>query len=88
MAVFPMKLLGDLIAVRPDSTKPEKGKIVMPDWSRCLRGKVLAAGSDCKELAVDDHVAFRATSGMESVFDGAAIRIMREDDVDFVLGDV
>jgi len=85
MAVFPMKLLGELIAVRPDSVKPPRGEVVMPDWSRCLRGRVLAVGPDCKELAVDDHIAFRATSGMESVFDGVAIRIMREDDCDMVL---
>ena len=82
MADFPMQLLGELVAVRPDSVKPEKGKILMPDWSRCLRGRVLAVGPECRELAVGDHITFVATAGMESVLNGAAIRIMKESDVD------
>lgn len=75
---FPIALLGDLVAVLPDSTRQTAG-ILLPDWQRSLTGSVLACGPDCTELKPGDKVSFGAASGMESVFDGAAIRIMREE---------
>jgi co-chaperonin GroES (HSP10) len=75
---FQMLLLGDLVAVLPESTRRESG-ITLPDWSRSLWGSVLAHGPDCTEVKVGDVVNFGAASGIESVFDGAAIRIMREE---------
>jgi co-chaperonin GroES (HSP10) len=75
---FSMQLLGDLVAVIPESTRPS-GTIILPDWQRSLEGSVLACGPDCTEVKKGDRVQFGAASGMESVFDGAAIRIMREE---------
>lgn len=75
---FSMLLLADLVAVLPDSVRPA-GPILLPDWSRSLTGSVLACGPDCKELKRGDRVQFGAASGMESVFSGAAIRIMSEE---------
>lgn len=83
MKEFPIKLIEELIAVIPDA-KPPGLKILTPDWTRCLKGKVLAIGPDCVEVKIGDRVGFGATTGMESVFDGAAIRVMRESDLDFV----
>lgn len=83
MSDFPINLIGSLIAVRPESVK--QGKIFVPDSVRSLRGKVLAKGPDATELQVGDTITFVATSGMESVFNGAAIRIMRQDDADTVI---
>ncbi len=74
---FRMQLLGDLVAVLPESVRPT-GTIILPDWQRSLTGSVLACGPDCKELKKGDRVQFGAASGMESVFSGAAIRIMSE----------
>lgn len=84
MVEFPIKLIGNLVCVMPDSVK-QKGKIFIPDHARALRGKVIAKGPDATEVAVDDHVTFVATSGIESVFNGAAVRIMRETDIDMVI---
>jgi co-chaperonin GroES (HSP10) len=75
---FTMQLLGDLVAVLPASTR-QVGAIILPDWQRSLTGSVLACGPDCTELKVGDKVQFGAASGMDSVFDGAAIRIMSEE---------
>ena len=79
-----MKLLADLVAVRPFE-RPQLGKVIVPDWSRSLQGKVISVGNDVDELKIGDTVYFKATSGMESVFDGAPLRIMREEDVLCVL---
>jgi co-chaperonin GroES (HSP10) len=67
----------------PDSVR-QKGKVFIPDWARCLRGKVIAKGPDATEVEIGDSVSFVATAGMESVFQGAAVRVMREDDIDGV----
>ncbi len=90
---FQSKCIGDLIAVRPDEIKPSK--IALPDWQKCLKGFVIAAGpgkSNRKgtgltpmECAVGDYVQFGAAVGMESVYDGTPIRILRDADVDIVL---
>jgi co-chaperonin GroES (HSP10) len=81
---FPIKLLGDLVAVQPKAVA-QRGQVFLPDWSRSLQGSVLAFGPDVRELKKGDTVTFRATSGMESVFNGVAIRIMRADDIDMIL---
>jgi co-chaperonin GroES (HSP10) len=78
MNAFPMQLLGDLVAVQPESTRQASG-IILPDWQRSLWGSVLALGPDCTELKIGDRVNFGAASGMESVFNGTAIRIMSEE---------
>lgn len=75
---FPLQLIGDLVCVLPDSTRQSSG-IMLPDWQRSLTGSVLACGPECNELKVGDKVSFGAASGMESVFAGAAIRIMSEE---------
>lgn len=88
MQKYPQQLLGDLIVVQPEQER--LGRIVLPDWQRSLKGVVLAVGpgkprSDGSvqpmELKGGEFVAFSATSGMEAVYDGKPIRIMREDDV-------
>jgi co-chaperonin GroES (HSP10) len=82
---FPIQLLADLVAVQPKSVA-QRGAIFLPDWNRSLQGVVLAIGPDCTEVKVGDAITFRATSGMESVFNGVAIRIMKEkEDIDMVL---
>lgn len=83
MKEFPMQLLEELVAVLPESKLPGT-KILVPDWSRCLKGKIIGTGPDCTEVKTGDVVSFGAATGMESVFDGATIRIMRESDIDFV----
>lgn len=90
---FQSECVRDLIAVRPDEYKP--GKIALPDWQRTLKGFVLAVGPgrpnrNGKGLApmecqVGDYIQFGAAAGMESQYDGVAIRLMRDSDVDLVL---
>jgi len=82
---FPIDLLDDLIAIRPGDPFKPTTKIRLPDWQQALRGRVLAIGPTVKDIAVDDAVMFGAAKGMESTFDGASIRIMREDDIDGLL---
>lgn len=90
--IFKQKLIGDLIAVQPIDVTPSR--ILLPDWQRTLRGKVLAIGPGAPlpkggftpmECQVGDLVVFGAATGMESSYRGAAIRIMRDSDVDAVL---
>ncbi len=78
---FPIKLIGDLIAVRPNS--PESG-VLLPDWKRALNGKVLAVGPEVREAKCGDTVSFGAAVGMDSVFNSTTIRILKEQDLDFV----
>lgn len=90
---FKQVCVRDLIAVRPDELKPSK--IALPDWQRTLKGFVLAVGPgranrNGKGLApmecqVGDYVQFGAAVGMESMYDGVMIRIMRDGDVDLVI---
>jgi co-chaperonin GroES (HSP10) len=77
---FTHRLLGDLVMVLPESTRRPSG-IILPDWQRSLRGSILAVGPDAKEVKKGDTVYFGAASGMESVYDGASVRIMREKDL-------
>ncbi len=76
---FPIELLDQLIAVKPADAA--RGSILLPDWQRSLEGSVIAKGPAASELKIGDRVFFGAATGMESVFDGTPIRIMREDDV-------
>lgn len=90
---FESECVRDLIAVRPDELKPSK--VVLPDWQRTLKGFVLAVGPGKPnrngesvapmECQVGDYVQFGAAVGMESMYDGVMIRIMRDGDVDLVL---
>jgi len=84
MAVeFSQRLLGEMIAVEPE-VQP-RGKILLPDWQRNLRGTVLAVGPEATECKVDDTVIFGAATGMESAYKGHDIRIMRDSEVDAVI---
>lgn len=77
---FTGHLLGKLVMVLPESTLRPSG-IMLPDWQRSLTGSVLALGPDAKDLKKGDKVFFSAATGMESVYCGAAVRIMKEDDI-------
>jgi co-chaperonin GroES (HSP10) len=90
--VFKQLLVGELIAVQPIDPKPSK--ILLPDWQRTLRGKVLAVGpgeplpeGGCTPMQtkVGDYILFGAATGMESSYGGIDIRIMRDRDADAVL---
>lgn len=82
---FPIALLDNLVAIRPGDPFELKSRIRLPDWQRVLRGTVIATGPKVTAIAADDVVVFGAAKGVESVFDGKPLRIMREDDVDGVL---
>lgn len=86
--IFEQELMGDLIAVHMDA--PVTSMLVMPDWQRSLRGKVIGVGpgeplpgggAKPMETKVGDVVVFTATAGMESGYKGESIRIMRDEDV-------
>ena len=79
-----MQLARDLVAVRPDSVN-KRLKVFVPDWQKSLHGEVLAVGPKVRELLPGDRVVFGAAKGMESIYNGAAIRIMRWEDIDMVL---
>jgi len=87
---FPINLIGELVAVRFEDTPGSKGtelygkRVLLPDWKRSLTGTVLAAGSDVKEAVKGVRVTFGAAVGMDSVFNGQSIRILKESDLDFV----
>lgn len=92
MVIFTQRLIGDMVAVEPE-TQP-KGKIQLPDWQRTLRGKVVAVGpglplSNGKfaplYCSVGDTVIFGAAVGMESQYQGALLRVMHDTDVDAVV---
>jgi chaperonin GroES len=90
---FKQEPLGDLIVVEM-AQAPRDQRILLPDWQRTLEGVVVAVGPgkalyndvvapmSCK---VGDRVVFGAATGMESTYNGTAIRIMRDEDVDGIL---
>lgn len=78
---FPINLIGELIAVRPDLVE---GTIKLPDWKRNLSGLVLATAPGARDVRVGDRVLFGAAVGMDSVLQGEAIRILKYDDIDLV----
>lgn len=81
MRDFTSRLLGDLVMVLPESTRRPSG-IILPDWQRSLYGSVLALGPEASDdLKKGDKIYFGAATGMESVFSGAAVRIMRAKDI-------
>jgi chaperonin GroES len=84
-----MELFDDMIMVTPDEANLAK-RIVLPKWSKGLQGTVINAGPgmmlpDGKripmEVKVGDKVSFGAATGMESVFKGMAVRMMRQTDL-------
>jgi co-chaperonin GroES (HSP10) len=93
---FHSQLIDNFVAVRPQEAK--RSKILKPDWQQVLTGVVIAIGpgkraekgdaTEPMECAVDDIVQFGAAIGMESQYDGIGIRVMRDSDVDLVLGRV
>lgn len=79
---FPINLIGELVAIRPD---PVEGTIQLPDWKRNLTGTIIAAGPGCsKDVVVSARVAFGAAVGMEARTGSEDIRILKEQDLDFV----
>lgn len=97
MSEVTLQLIDDLIVVRPQEEK--RGKIVKPDWAKALTGVVVAVGPgkflrdgktrremQCQE---GDIVTFGAAKGMESSWGaGMPVRVMRDTDVDLVIGSV
>ena len=90
---FPMQLVGELVAVQPDEA--ERGRVLKPDWEKTLTGTVVAIGPGKTlrdgalapmSVAVGDKIVFGAAIGMESVFNGKPLRIMRDGEIDVVLG--
>jgi hypothetical protein len=79
---FPIELLDELVAVE---YVEDKSPIRLPDWKRSLEGRILAIGPSVKEVAVRDKVTFGAAKGMEAVFSGIPIRLLKEQDLDMVL---
>lgn len=93
MSDFAMQLLDDLVAVLLD--EPETGAIKLPDWKRTLSGRVIGVGPGRAlerggrapmNVAEKDKVTFGAAVGMESNYKGHRIRVMRDSDIDMVLG--
>jgi 2-keto-3-deoxy-galactonokinase len=70
--MFPINLLGELVAVRLDSGQ-QLERILLPDWKRSLSGVLLGTGPDVREAK-------------DSVLSGEAIRILKEQDLDLVYG--
>jgi co-chaperonin GroES (HSP10) len=83
MVNFSQRLLGEMIAVEPEVAP--RGKILLPDWQRNLRGTVLAVGPEARETRPGDVVIFGAATGMECAYKGASIRLMKDSDVDAVI---
>jgi co-chaperonin GroES (HSP10) len=91
---FHQRLLDDMIAVELIGEPASKGRILLPDWQKFLRGTVIATGPGRMlpfgerapmECRVGDVVTFSPTAGMESDFGvGRAVRMMRDPDVDTV----
>jgi len=83
MVKFEQRLLGEMIAVEPEVAP--RGKILLPDWQRNLRGQVIAVGPDATECKIGDTIVFGAATGMESVYKGVPIRLMKDSDADAVI---
>jgi chaperonin GroES len=92
---FKQQLLNDLIVVQLIEQPPTR--IKLPDWQRTLRGTVIAVGPG-KMLyngqrapmmtQVGDTISFGAAVGMDTSYGGHVnIRMMKDGDVDFVLGE-
>jgi hypothetical protein len=81
---FPINLIGELVAVRPD---PAEAEILLPDWKRSLHGIVLARGPEVREVSKGTKVSFGAAVGMDSTFNGQPVRILKEQDLDFIYGE-
>ncbi len=92
---FSQRLLDDLIAVA--LLDKAEGVIKLPDWQRTLRGEVVAVGPGRMlplgerapmETKVGDIVSFAATAGMDSEYGvGKKVRLMRDTDVDAIIGE-
>lgn len=79
---FPINLIGELVAVSLD---PIGGTIRLPDWKRNLSGTIIATGPGCsKDLVVSSRVAFGAAVGMDATIGSENVRILKEQDLDFV----
>lgn len=93
MSDFAIELLDDLVAVLLD--EPDAGPVKLPDWQRCLSGRIIGVGPGRPlengsrapmSVAEKDKVSFGAAVGVESMYNGHRIRVMRDKDIDMVLG--
>jgi co-chaperonin GroES (HSP10) len=73
--------LGSLLIVR---TNPPEAGITLPDWKRALNGTILAVGPEVREAKCGDTAYFGAAVGMDAVFNGEPVRILKEENLDFV----
>jgi len=78
---FPINLIGELLVVTPEY---DQGPIRLPDWKRSLKGTVIARGPNARNVSEGQIVSFGAAVGMDSVFAGQEVRILKEQDLDFV----
>lgn len=81
MSAFPINLIGELLIVR---TETPTGTVRLPDWKRSLSGEVISIGPRVLEVRSGDRVSFGAAVGMDSVYSGQEVRILKEKDLDFV----
>lgn len=92
---FRQKLLNDLIVVEMLTEAASKGGIALVEYSRTMRGRVVATGPGKSlpfgerapmETKVGDTVTFAPTAGMDMSYGiGNSARIMKDSDVDAVL---
>lgn len=82
---FPINLIGSLVAVKPEELKAE---VLLPDWKRSLTGSLIAKGPDVHNVNIGDRVVFGAAVGMDATIAGQAVRILKEENLDFVYEEV
>ena len=80
--MFPIELIGDFVVVRPDSI--QEYRVLLPDWKKSLSGRVVALGPEVKEILRGDRVSFGAAVGMDATLGGEEIRILKEENLDFI----
>lgn len=69
-----IKAMQNCLIIEPDVEKHEL--FIIPPGDKCETGIVIAAGPDCKELTVGDHVYFGV--GQEFKHGGKDYVVMRE----------
>lgn len=87
---FPINLLGELVAVRIEDIPGSRGtelygkRVLLPDWKRSLSGTTIAVGPEVVAVDEGSRVSFGAAVGVDSTISGVSIRILKEQDLDFV----
>jgi chaperonin GroES len=77
------KPLSNRILVEPSEKEDMVNGLYIPDQLKTNppRGKVVATGSECKDLKVGDYVYFSEHSGSPLKLDNTEYLIMRETDI-------